>query len=679
MSRLLSPDADLSPVGSLALLWPAIPQALVHTAARARLARAATRLAPIARVAIEIRLGEGEDEVDLHQYVSNSPSDAAALGRFLSRVGAPSRGGDILHRFLHAWAEDTGGLRTDLDGFFLEWDGPGEEDGKPPAIFLPIEGRHDRGDPGAGARDRALAHIARLELAAPAVVETLRRIPADVSISYVGLMLGRGGAVRVNLRGLRPRDLAATLAKLGWAGDSDGAVAWFSRLVDLTGRVAVALDFAPAIQPTIGFEASLPGFPAGEPRWEALFDWLCAHYLCTGDKRAALEGVGARLYPEDRDQDWPAAWIAAALAAPFPCAPWFERRLSHAKVSLAADGAASAKAYLSAQHHWHRGAGPAPRSGRGARGFATGGIDDAAARAAQFLVASRDQDDFWRDFSIVNGASDEWVTAFVGYALSTSGAVLPADFLAQAAAALFDRQREAGGWGYNRISPADADSTAWALKFLSRVGCSGAQIVRAEAFLRSHLCAGGGIATYSPGTSLRFRGASDGMDLSGWRSGHLCVAANAAALIGPELQAHLLSAQGHDGSWPAYWWRGDTLATALAVESLGPGARTVPHRERALGWAVDRAASARSVFDRAWLVHILADGGASERALALQLAGGLAADQRGDGGWDGDADMLFPDPADNDRRADAPVFRDEAGLFTTASALLALSKLAPSC
>ena len=34
--------------------------------------------------------------------------------------------------------------------------------------------------------------------------------------------------------------------------------------------------------------------------------------------------------------------------------PWYERRLSHVKVSIGADGEVGAKAYVSAQHHWSR-------------------------------------------------------------------------------------------------------------------------------------------------------------------------------------------------------------------------------------------------------------------------------------------------------------------------------------
>lgn len=674
MSLAQEPDADLSPVGSLALLWPAIPDGLVSPVARSRLEAAAARLAPIARIALELRLGEGEDEVDLHQYVSRSAADAAALKRYLSQSGRPPPGEESARRFLHAWADDAGGVRTDLDGFFLEWDGPGSRSAGPPAIFLPVQGRHDRGPDAAARRRRVAGHIERLSLAGGHVTELLRTIPAEISISYVGFMLGRGDSVRVNLRAVRPDDLAGVLVGLGWPGDSRQATALFSNLVGLTGQVALALDFTPALQPRIGFECALPHFPAGEPRWRELFDRLCADGLCTQEKRAALESVGARLYPEEKGQAWPASWIGAAVMAPPQFVPWYERRLSHVKISIAADGDVAAKAYVSAQHHWSRGStATPPRREVGAGCSAAATIEAAADRAAGFLIAERQQDDFWRDFRLVNGASDEWVTAVVGHALVTSGVPLPAGLAAQTVRALLARQRPEGGWGYNRISPADSDSTAWALKFLEAAAYSGPEVGAAKAFLLSHLRTEGGLSTYAAATSLRFSGASTAPDDAGWRSGHLCVAANAAGLIGEPLVGYLLASQDADGAWPAYWWRDDAFSTALATESLAPIATASESRLRAAAWARRRAASASTAFNRAWLIRILSTGGAAERAQARTMALTLAAEQRPDGGWDASAEMLFPDPAEVRRHEDAPIVRDERRLFTAASALLALT------
>ncbi len=671
MSAAPEPDSDLSPVGSLALLWPAISDGLVSPEARSRLEAAAARLAPIARIALELRLGEGEDEVDLHQLIGRNSADAAVLERHLSKSGSPPASGDIARRFLGAWAEDAGGVRTDLNGVFLEWDGPDSGSDDPPAIFLPVEGRHDRGPDSAACRRRVAGHIERLGLAGRHVVELLSALPAHLSISYIGFMLGRGDSVRVNLRAVHPDELAVALSGLGWPGDTGRAAGHFARLASLTGRVAVALDFTPTLQPTIGFEAALPDFPAREPRWRELFDRLCADGLCTEEKREALLRLGARLYPEEKGQDWPASWIVAAIAAPPAFVPWYERRLSHVKVSIGADGEAGAKAYVSAQHHWSRGSAAAePRPAKAGSGLSDAArIEAAACRAAGFLLAERDQDDFWRDFRLANGASDEWVTAFVGYSLVASSLPLPDGLVPQTIRALLGRQRPEGGWGYNRISPADSDSTAWALKFLRAAGYQGPEVERAEAFLRSHILPGGGVSTYAACTRISFADATGAGDDSGWRGSHLCVAANVAGLIGEPLAGFLQASQEPEGAWTAYWWRDDVFATALAVDALAGGEA----RSRATVWAMRRAALTSAAFDRAWLVRILALGDAAERARARTLAVALASGQWWDGGWDSSAEMLFPDPAAASRDPAAAVVPDDRRLFTAASVLLAFA------
>lgn len=662
------PDVDLSPAGALSLLWPAIPDSLVGSVARARIEAAAASLAPIARIALELRLGHGEDEVDLHQFITTSDADVAVLRRYLAQRGPSAREDDALWRFLRAWGDDIGSLRGDLDGFFLEWDGPDAASPRPPAIFLPVQDRHDHESEARARRSLVAGHVARLGLA-EGYAAILRSIPEACSISYTGFMLGRGSGVRINLRAVQPDALDSLLIQLDWSGDRSRAVDLFAMLVHHTGRVAVALDFAPAIQPSIGFEAALPDFPDREPRWRLLLDRLCSDGLCTPEKRDVLQRVGVRLYPERAGQDWPASWIAATLRAATKHVPWFERRLSHVKISIGQDGQVGAKAYLSGQHHWIRNA-PPSRS-RLLNKAASG--SSPIARAAAFLLAEREQDGFWRDFRLVNGASDEWVTAFVGYALIASGVPVPGDLVATTVETLLRRQRVDGGWGYNAISPADADSTAWVLKFFRAADYRGPAMERGEAFLRAHILPDGGIATYAPSTRIVFGDTADQLDDTGWRSAHGCVAANVAGVIGEPVTNWLVADQAPDGAWASYWWRTDYFATALAVDALADHPSGNMARAQALAWATQREGDTASSFDRAWLLHMHAGSDALDAA--ERLADALAAAQRSDGSWGPGAEMLFPDPSDQRRRCDMPIVIDDRCVFTTSAAMLALSRI----
>lgn len=670
---LPEPDFPLSPVGCLSLLWPAVSDCLVSQADRIRLEQDAAGLAAVPRVALELRLADGSHDVDLHQLFTACEADAANLRISLAGAGGAVASDDAIGAFLAAWADDAGGLRTDVETLFLEWDRPGGAATKrAPAIFLPVQRRGDDRTGAADQRHRILEHIQRHGLGGKEggrlISSVFCAIPEDLSISFIGLMAGRADAVRINLRQIRPDDLAGVLARIGWAGDVDLVTEHFRRLVERTGQVAVALDFAPDLQRTIGFEAMLDGLAAVEPRWQGLFDDLCAAGLCTRQKRAALLEVGAVRHPEDPDQGWPTAWMAAAALAPERFVPWVEQRVSHAKVSISADGIPTAKAYLSAQHFWSRSGplSPAPPSP------SAGGesLESAGSRAAGFLLANRSQDDFWRDFRTINGPSDEWVSAFVGCALAGRRAEHLDGVLHQTAKALIRRQRADGGWGYNGHSPADADSTAWVLKLLARIRWSGQEVDAGMAFLRSHLRQDGGFATYRAGTEIRFGDGSAHIDDRGWRGAHLCVAANAADLLEGALTNLLISSQTPQGCWNAYWWRSDAFATAMAVEALPANAD--PERRQAVAWAHAQNASTRSAFDRAWLVRILIHGDSDDRTRAWILANELAAGQGQDGGWDASADLLVPDPSEPVRGSDPTPWPDHRRLFTAAAVLMAI-------
>ena len=153
--------------------------------------------------------------------------------------------------------------------------------------------------------------------------------------------------------------------------------------------------------------------------------------------------------------------------------------------------------------------------------------------AEDFLLSRFSQGDFWRDFHVDIGYSDEWVTAFVASQMALTerprGLAAARDALELAAAPSAGN----GGWGYNAISPPDADSTAWVLRLAVACGVETEATRRARAFLAAHLLPDGAVSTYGSATPIHFRNQNwrDG-GAAGWRGSHSCVAANAAALLG---------------------------------------------------------------------------------------------------------------------------------------------------
>lgn len=83
------------------------------------------------------------------------------------------------------------------------------------------------------------------------------------------------------------------------------------------------------------------------------------------------------------------------------------------------------------------------------------------------MLGLQDEDGFWREYNLQPGASEAWSTAWVGWCLAGVGMnQATREARARAVTALAGCRKE-GGWGYNRKTGPDADTTAWVLRFLS--------------------------------------------------------------------------------------------------------------------------------------------------------------------------------------------------------------------
>src|SRR5260370_19815072 len=89
--------------------------------------------------------------------------------------------------------------------------------------------------------------------------------------------------------------------------------------------------------------------------------------------------------------------------------------------------------------------------------------------------------------------SEAWSTAWVGWCLASCPPPLRSEARTclQRALRALSGCRCAGGWGYNRTTGPDADSTAWVVRFLSHLGASvGPSVAGFEAlfdvFWRAH-------------------------------------------------------------------------------------------------------------------------------------------------------------------------------------------------
>ena len=151
-------------------------------------------------------------------------------------------------------------------------------------------------------------------------------------------------------------------------------------------------------------------------------------------------------------------------------------------------------------------------------------VEMAIGRAVGFIISTQDPDGLWRDFETLAGSSSDWVSGFVLRALSISPS--SGDVSARAVSSLTSRQRQNGGWSYNRIVPTDCDSTSWVLLAISPSLHRGASpIQKGGRYLWKHQDGtSGGFATYCPWDRVHeFIGVTSLDVMSGWFSPHICV------------------------------------------------------------------------------------------------------------------------------------------------------------
>lgn len=293
-------------------------------------------------------------------------------------------------------------------------------------------------------------------------------------------------------------------------------------------------------------------------------------------------------------------------------------------------------------------------------------LDGAIAAAAGFLVSHQAAGGAWRDYpGMPLGASDGWISAYVGRALAQAAVQrrAPASHGAalRAARHLLRRRRFAAGFGYNKAAGPDADSTAHTLALLQQLGLQPAP--QDVAWLLAHWRANGGCATYARRDA--------------WGVAHTCVTPVAwlalppaeRAALAPAVHEFTLACRRADGSWPAYWWRSPHYATfwnSRALQVLEPGALAPP--------AAALLDGAHSAFELACTLGTSVLAGQPNH----QLVQRLLALQAEDGSWPGAPNLRLTHPACFQPwlKAHGDCYTDRHHLMTTATALDVLALLA---
>jgi squalene cyclase len=322
--------------------------------------------------------------------------------------------------------------------------------------------------------------------------------------------------------------------------------------------------------------------------------------------------------------------------------------------------------------------------------------------AYDYIRVNRNSDGQWSDFLTLAGESVYWVSGYIGYALSGYMMFRREDWIKSTENYLLKHQQQNGGWGYGPGVPADADSTAWCLLFLSKMTAENQDsIKRGINFLKIHQnLIDGGFRTYAiPRHVARFMMINEDISFDGWSSSHMCVT-GVAVQAAYELDTDQSNIEGIDcikknqtskGYWNSYWWNDNLYATINCMKALEYRIGTDNEADVCISKAHDWILS-KQFADGGWTNS---EGGESlpfSTALALRgllihpenvlenIRNGvqwILNNQLADGSWDSNHKLRIPHPSTIDPwnqtywkvggKAINAVIEDHRRLYTTAT------------
>jgi hypothetical protein len=292
-------------------------------------------------------------------------------------------------------------------------------------------------------------------------------------------------------------------------------------------------------------------------------------------------------------------------------------------------------------------------------------VESAIQRGVNVLLQQQDKDGFWREFELQPGASESWATAWVAWCLSGRagrGWQMPVRASCRRAAAVVWHARTNGGWGYNRGTGPDADTTSWVLRFL----CACGSRVEPLPYLAPYIDAGGGVHTFRE------------LGFGAWTDAHDDVAANAGLALltaGPRAPAVDRIRRHLTRRFPGetYWWSTPTYGVAWTLRFLSASGGLPPAvRTTAQAWIANLPESSSS-FEVAHRLMAVLDL-YRVKAAAVPLVN-LLLDLCGPDGWPGSSFLLVPPRDMGAAAAPNPELR---ALLTTSLCVRMLSEWAAS-
>jgi hypothetical protein len=298
----------------------------------------------------------------------------------------------------------------------------------------------------------------------------------------------------------------------------------------------------------------------------------------------------------------------------------------------------------------------------------TRALNETLSQGIDYLLQRQSKDGFWRDYLLTPGMSESWSTAWVGWSLAQCGRSKSiSEALCKAALALKLCCRE-NGWGYNRDTVPDADSTAWVLRFLDimqhHYGL--AAVGRLEAWLDAH----GRAHTRLDARSGSWGGAhSDVTPVVGLA----LLSAKAPISLLRRVGSAVITGRAPNGVWRSFWWTTDAYATAWSIEFLAKIGSLSPQVSNDTERWLRKCDADANAFELSHRLLALAALGLSYNELTLALVENLLELSMLRDGWPPAAVLRIP-PKKRVSAHPELLYKDEQGLMTTAIACAVLAR-----
>lgn len=313
------------------------------------LRNAARQLPPVPYGTLEVRLEQGDVQVDLSQGFPDR--QFSLLACWLQEHGRGQW--TQLNRFADALSIENGQLNKNIAAVGLEFDlnESNVSDLPTPSLwFIPKSSCLEDLRCFKDTLDAALSAIFPPGISKPLLSNArnlLETMPPNSRLHAVGTMLSRKTqALRFQFQNISSKNLKATLQRLNIDQELPGLndAIKLQNQIDLP--LSICLDLAPQLLPGVGLEFGGVTSKTHETPGGRLLDELVNNQLCCANKRSALESWTGVSIPSGQLSGWKLESVYANALKKQRLLVKIHRRISHVKLSIESGQCLKAKVYL---------------------------------------------------------------------------------------------------------------------------------------------------------------------------------------------------------------------------------------------------------------------------------------------------------------------------------------------